>query len=665
MYRKLTDSEISVLTGQMCTCNDWSKIDVAGNFSPEYIRRTHFSGNIRIGVFESEVEFFGGVKKHTGIFDASIHNCTIGNNVYIGQVRNYIANYIISDNVVIENVGMLAVGGVSSFGNGTLVGVLNETGGREVPIYDRLSAHTAYILALYRHRTAVIDRITGMIDGYVRSVSSDKGAIGEHARIINCHTLRNVRIGAYARIDGVYRLLNGTVNSNKDAPTCFGTGVIAENFIACTGSEVSHGVEVFHTFIGQGCMLSKQYSAEHSLFFANCQGLHGEACAIFAGPYTVTHHKSTLLIAGYYSFLNAGSGSNQSNHMYKLGPIHQGIIERGSKTTSDSYILWPARIGPFTLVMGRHYKNSDTSDIPFSYLIESGDDSVLVPGVNLRSVGTIRDAQKWPKRDRRTDPHRLDHINFNLLSPFTVHRMIKAIDILQMLKKISGETSGFYSYQSAKIKPHSLENGLRLYEMAINKFLGNSIIKRLEGGYFDGNESIRKRLQPDTPVGTGEWLDLAGLIVPKSEVERLLSDIETGAVTSLDGIAEAFAGMHRNYYTYEWAWAIGKIQERFGKNLSEITAGDIIHIVTVWKESVIALDRLLYEDAKKEFQLGAKTSFGVDGGEYDRNLDFERVRGEFEQNAFVKETVDHIRRKTELGDELIERLASGFPNQNV
>ena len=48
-----------------------------------------------------------------------------------------------------------------------------------------------------------------------------------------------------------------------------------------------------------------------------------------------------------------GSGSNQSNHMYKLGPIHQGAMERGAKTTSDSYILWPARVGAFSLVMGR------------------------------------------------------------------------------------------------------------------------------------------------------------------------------------------------------------------------------------------------------------------------------------------------------------------------
>ena len=56
--------------------------------------------------------------------------------------------------------------------------------------------------------------------------------------------------------------------------------------------------------------------------------------------------------------------------MYKLGPIHQGAMERGAKTTSDSYILWPARVGAFSLVMGRHVNHADTSNLPFSYLIE-------------------------------------------------------------------------------------------------------------------------------------------------------------------------------------------------------------------------------------------------------------------------------------------------------
>jgi hypothetical protein len=82
----------------------------------------------------------------------------------------------------------------------------------------------------------------------------------------------------------------------------------------------------------------------------------------------------------------------------------------------------------------------------------------------------------------------------------------------------------------------------------------------------------------------------------------------------------------------------------------------MVEIVELWKKSVVELDRLLYEDAKKEFSLNARTGFGIDGGEHARNLDFESVRGEFEQNTFVKEILEHIRRKTELGDELIRRF---------
>ena len=44
------------------------------------------------------------------------------------------------------------------------------------------------------------------------------------------------------------------------------------------------------------------------------------------GPYTVSHHKSSLLIAGMFSFFNAGSGSNQSNHLFKSGAVHQACL---------------------------------------------------------------------------------------------------------------------------------------------------------------------------------------------------------------------------------------------------------------------------------------------------------------------------------------------------
>ena len=435
-----------------------------------------------------------------------------------------------------------------------------------------------------------------------------------------------------------------------------GYGVICEDFIISSGSHVDDGSMLARCFVGQACQLGHNYSASDSLFFSNCQGENGEACAIFAGPYTVTHHKSTLLIAGMFSFMNAGSGSNQSNHMYKLGPIHQGTLERGAKTTSDSYILWPARVGAFSLVMGRHVNHADTSNLPFSYLIEQKNTTYLVPGVNLRSVGTIRDAQKWPKRDKRTDENQLDYINYNLLSPYTVQKMFKGRDMLMALRQASGELSDTYSYQSAKIKNSSLKNGIRFYEIAIHKFLGNSIIKRLEGIDFRNDDEIRSRLRPDTEVGAGEWVDISGLIAPKSEVDRLITAIESGEVNRLKDINACFAEMHSKYYTYEWTWAYQKIEEFYGVKPEEMTAQDVIDIVLMWKDAVIGLDKMVYEDAKKEFSLSSMTGFGADGSRREKKQDFEQVRGDFESNPFVTAVLKHIETKSALGDELINRM---------
>ncbi len=654
-YRSLTEKEIATLTVYGCSAESWQNVVVAEDFSPAYISNVHFSGNVHLGTFSKTFELPGGLKKHAGLNNCILHNCIIGNDVYIDKIDNYIANYSIGDGSYIENVNLILADGVSSFGNGVKVPVMNEGGGREIPIFDFLSAPLAYILTLYRHRPELIQNLQKRIDNYATAQQSSTGSIGANVRIVNCGSIKNVRIGDYALIEGASLLENGSVNSNAEAPVVIGSGVKCKDFILSSGVSVTDSTLISKCFIGQGCIMAKHYSALDSLFFSNCQGMHGEATAIFAGPYTVSHHKSTLLIAGMFSFLNAGSGSNQSNHMYKLGPIHQGICERGSKTTSDSYLLWPAKIGAFTLVMGRHYKHSDTSDLPFSYLIENATESYLVPGVNLRSVGTIRDAQKWPKRDNRKDSQKLDPINFNLLSPYTIQKMIRGVEVLKNLQKISGETTEVYNLQNCHIRNSSVRNGIELYNIAINKFLGNSLISRLREKEFKNIDEVRAQLKPQTHKGSGEWVDLSGLIAPKNACEELLNSIEQNTLT-LDEIQKSFNDIHKEYYNYEWTWAKEKLEERWGKSIHEVTYEDIISMVEIWKESVVKLDKLIYDDAKKEFNLNSKTGFGVDGDEARKDQDFESVRGSFENNPFVLEVLNHIKKKTDLGNELIERL---------
>mgnify|MGYP003303879742 FL=1 len=641
-YRRLTQDEIACLQAQMCTAADWSSIEVAESFNPAYIRYTRFSGNIRIGVFEKEFSLAGGMKKHSGLYHTTLHNVSVGDDCCIENVKNYIANYEIGSGTFIENVDIILTDCASSFGNGVDVSVLNETGGNEVRIYDGLSAQTAYMMALYRHRSEFVTQLRKMIDAYVASVTSAVGRIGSDVTIADAGYIKNVRIGDCCKIEGAARLKNGSINSNAAAPVHIGVGVIGDDFIISSGSSVEDGVTFSRCFIGQACRLGHNYSATDSLFFANCQGENGEACAVFAGPFTVTHHKSTLLIAGMFSFMNAGSGSNQSNHMYKLGPIHQGMMERGAKTASDSYILWPAKVGAFSLVMGRHVSHQDTSDLPFSYLIEQQSTSYIVPGANLKSVGTIRDAKKWPMRDARRDPLKLDCINYNLLSPYTIRKMLSGLALLKDLKHVSGENSDTYSFQSGLIRRSSLNKGIRLYSMAIDKFLGNSLITRLMSAQYDSLTQLREALVPASDYGEGDWVDLSGMLAPKSAVVDLIRSMESGSVKDVNMLGKLFADIHDQYYEYEWRWAYGVIESYYGISLSDAEVPDILALIARWKDSVVALDEMLYEDARKDFTLSQRL--------------MKSTSMVFEEEPFARSVQEHIMAKTALGEQVVEKL---------
>ena len=207
-----------------------------------------------------------------------------------------------------------------------------------------------------------------------------------------------------------------------------------------------------------------------------------------------------------------------------------------------------------------------------------------------------------------------------------------------------------------KITGPSLERGLELYQTGINKFLGNSLIKRLENFVFTTNKELQQHLVPEHSHGKGEWVDLAGLIAPKKDVDELLDNVDTGKIVSLEALSYSFTELHNSYYGWEWTWACKMIEEESGIMIKNFTANDVIDVVVKWKKSVVELDNLLYEDARKEFTLSSMTGFGIDGGDEVKKLDFEQVRGEFESNSVVAAIKEHIKIKTTLGDELIQRM---------
>jgi hypothetical protein len=654
-YRPLIKKEIATLTVYSCSAENWEDVQVAEDFSPAFFYNVHFSGKVFLGTYTKIFELAGGVKKHSGIYNCQLHNCVVGNDVFIDRINNYIANYEISNGAYIENVNLITTDGESTFGNGINVPVMIEAGGRDVPIFDKLSAPLAYLLTFYRYNNKAIKAIEQQINNYSNALKSDKGYIGENVRIVNCDTLKNARIGSFAVIEGALLVENGTITSNEKAPVYIGRGVQCKNFTISSSTIISESSLISNSFIGQGCIISKQFSAIDSLFFSNCQGLHGEAVSVFAGPYTVSHHKSTLMLTALYSFMNAGSGTNFSNHMYKLGPVHQGITERGVKTSSNSYIMWPAKIGAFSVVLGAHKGNPDIAELPFSYLMENNGESNLIPGINIHSSGTIRDVKKWPKRDNRTDDFKLDSINFDFLSPYTLSKAIKGIEILNGLMQDMDASAAFVWYQNCKIKRSSIKKGIELYEMAIDQFIGDMIVNKLSSQKVNSKDAIINLLSSGSEIGTGDWVDMAGLLAPKSEVEKLLSKIHTEEL-SLDETQKEIDKLHAGYSDYSWNWAKNILKKQQGKSLSEMEIEDVITLVEKWEKAVLTFDDLILRDAKKEFNAISKTGFGVDGNETDKQLDFETVRGTYEENSFVKDIINQSDKTTKIANELIKKL---------
>jgi NDP-sugar pyrophosphorylase family protein len=634
-FRKLTNAEKDRLEENYCHSANWDDIWVKDGFSPDRILNTRFEGSVRLGLFTAKTEIEKSFFKPCGIYNSFLRNCEIDDDSYISDVR-YLSGYSIGKNVIISNVGTLAVDEETSFGNGTEIEILNEGGGRELPIFDRLTSQIAYLTVLYRHDVDFTRKVLDLISDYCVTKRSGTGKIGDGACIRDCSTIRNVNIGSHSLIAGASLIEDATIVSSKEAPVFIGTGVTAKRVIILSGSAIDGSVLLEKCFIGQGVKAGRQFSAENSAFFANCEIFHGEACGLFAGPYSVTHHKSTLLIASLVSFFNAGSGTNQSNHMYKLGPVHQGIFERGSKTGSFSYLLLPSRIGAFSVVVGKHYTNFDTSDLPFSYITEEKGRSEITPAMNLFTVGTRRDCDKWPARDRRKGKEKYDHIHFDLFNPYTAGRIIEGINVLNELSDKCDKNQDFISYKGIAIRRLLLKTTRKYYESALSVYLGQSLVKRLKNlNPGSTPEAIRKMLESRTDEGIGNWTDICGMFAPLSKIEELIDSVKNRRINSIDGLIQNLNSIHDNFDTYSWNWCSSVIKNQTGKSPSEMEKEGLIRIISDWKLNAVKLNNMILRDAEKEFDQTSKLGYGIDGGPEVREDDFRAVRGGFDTNKFV------------------------------
>ena len=592
-YRSLTQEEIQILENNNCWAESWDNVSVAENFKPYSFHRVMFYGTIRLGEFEKQVEVSTGFFKHAGINNATLRNVTVGNDCLIENVGNFINNYTIGNDCYISNICTMETTEGATYGEGHLVSVLNEMGDGNVILFNELNSQLAAFMVKHFNDRQLKDAIHRMISEEIKLSNPDRGTIGNNVKIVNTKEITNTVIKDDCEISGAARLSDCTIMSSNDASVYIGTGVICENSIISNGCSITNSVKMQDCFVGEACQITNGFTAEASLFFANSFMANGEACAAFCGPFSASHHKSSLLIGGEFSFYNAGSNTNFSNHAYKMGPMHYGTLERGTKTASGSYVLMPATIGAFSVCFGKLMHHPDTRCLPFSYLMAYGDTMYLVPGRNITTVGLYRDIKKWPKRDKRAASCRKSIINFDWLSPFTVGEIVEGKQILENLRAASGDNVSSYNYHEYVINASSLRKGIKYYDIALRIYMGAVLKRAVKGGWLG---------KPQTEIGLGKWNDLSGLLLPESEELRIIEDIKSGTLETIQDVSNRFREINDHFREYQWTWSYNMILDYYGLEELDEEAMRQIH-----KDYITARRAWIAEirkDAEKEFAMG-------------------------------------------------------------
>lgn len=588
-YRLLTEDEIGILENNGCTAEDWTGINVAADFRPAHIKNVSFHGEVNLGVFEKNIEVTKGFIRHSGLRNATLRNVTVGDNCLIENIGNYINNYIFGEECCICNVCTMETTDEATFGEGNIISVLNEAGNGNVMLFSGLTSNIAALMIKHSHDKELTTAIRTMIKDDIGRRLTETGTAGNGVRIMNTSEITNTHIGDNCEINGACRLSDCTITAGPDDNVYIGSGVICENSIIADGSAILNSAKIENCYVGEACQITNGFTAESSLFFANCHMSNGEACAAFCGPFSSSHHKSTLLIGCMLSFYNAGSATNFSNHAYKMGPVHYGHLERGSKTASGSHLLLPANIGAFSVCLGKITNHPDTRSLPFSYVIADGKDTFIVPGKNITTAGLFRDIRKWPRRDIRIYGSRKSIVNYDWLSPFTINEILQGKKILENLKEISGDNATVYTYGGCKISRNSLSRGIRLYGMAVEMFIGE--VLRISTHGHDNRTADNE-----------EWCDLAGLLIPERKETDVLNAIKSGSTDNVDSLAGTLKECNEQYEEYLQAYTYSLIRRHLNKE--EITEQDILTLKERGEEARKLWLGEIRKDAEKEYAMG-------------------------------------------------------------
>ncbi len=320
IVRPISKTEITKLENQGNSCQDWSKVFVEPVFNPQFIRDNHFSGRIFLGNYSGQkVKIFGDYYHSNGIYNSNLNDVFIDSNCLIKD-NKLIHRYYISENVIAIGNDFIYADKKNNFGNGIIISVGSEVGGRDIPLYAEQDINYIGELITGNRKDGIYSKYLELVSDYAKSVSSAFGIVSANAKLINNRKIINSYIGFSAEIDNTSRISNSTILSEVEEITHIGDGAILEETLCQWGVNIESMSIIQKSLLCEYSGVERHGKVQNSIIGPNTSVGEGEVTASILGPFIGFHHQSMLIGSLWIEGRgNVGYGANVgSNHTSKL-----------------------------------------------------------------------------------------------------------------------------------------------------------------------------------------------------------------------------------------------------------------------------------------------------------------------------------------------------------
>ena len=632
--RNLSKAEIEILlkNGNVSDFEDWSNVLVSsidGEFNPQLIYNSHFSGFVVLGRIKHAVLKFHDLELVAGIYNSNLIDVIVSDDVVIRNVK-YLKNYRIGNRVILFNIQEMSCTEHSKFGNGWLkkdetedvrvwIGVGNENDNRAVLPFESMITADAYLWSRRRDDSLLMKRFIEITENENDKSKRTFGIVEDEAVIKNTTLLKDAKIGKCAYIKGAFKLKNITVLSSEEEESQIGEGVELVNGIMGYGSRIFYQAVAVRFVIGRNCQLKYGARLLNSILGDNstvscCELLNNP---IF--PFHEQHHNSSFLIATTIlgqSNIAAGAtiGSNH-NSRSPDGEIYAG---RGFWPGLCSDFKHNSKFASFVLVSKGSYQHELNITYPFSLVAFKAEQEPIhiIPAYwflfNMFAIA--RNNYKFKKRDKRVQ--KVQHIETDPLAPDAMQEVLVALDRLILLtrdylKKISEENvlsarTEQEELQAAKDYLHqNTEADFTLFDLQAQKKYGATIFKPVKAykeyrkilKYFAARSIIeycksngyekfsREVLEKIEKISLfTEWTNAGGQIIPTIKINQLCEKIKSGQINSWNEIHSYYDSCQKNYELYKCRYALYILEKLYTRPILEFSSEifqDIIDDVTI------------------------------------------------------------------------------------